>query len=160
MTRKEGAAISNLAWVTAIALTLASALGMLLTPAMLDEPWWLALILAHLALAVGAIAVGLRRWWDQKRAEVPVPGNGPGSKTWQLAVRHWGQGGPPVVLLHGLGGSGESWRWTAEPLADQFRVIAPDLLGFGRSPWPKIDRLHGRRSSRRPRRHGGRRRVE
>jgi uncharacterized membrane protein len=88
MTRKEGAAISNLAWVTAIALTLASALGMLLTPAMLDEPWWLALILAHLALAVGAIAVGLRRWWDQKRAEVPVPGTDRAARrgSWRCAI--------------------------------------------------------------------------
>ncbi|WP_435154238.1 alpha/beta fold hydrolase [Haladaptatus sp. DFWS20] len=45
---------------------------------------------------------------------------------------------PPVVLLHGggLDSAGLSWKHTIEPLADRFRVIAPDLPGYGRSDSP------------------------
>lgn len=46
-------------------------------------------------------------------------------------------GGPPVVLLHGLGLSAGSWRPHLPLLAAAgFRVLAPDLPGFGRSAPP------------------------
>ncbi|RJR42631.1 MAG: alpha/beta fold hydrolase [Deltaproteobacteria bacterium] len=46
-----------------------------------------------------------------------------------------GQGsGPPLLLLHGLGASGFSWRDNIGPLARRFRVLAPDLPAHGRSP--------------------------
>ena len=38
-----------------------------------------------------------------------------------LAVRRWGAG-PPVVLLHPLATSGETWTPLAEALADEFEV--------------------------------------
>lgn len=41
--------------------------------------------------------------------------------------------GPPVVLIHGLMATGEMFRWLAEPLADRYRLIVPDLPGHGRS---------------------------
>lgn len=44
--------------------------------------------------------------------------------------------GPPVLLLHGLSGSHEYFGFLTPELARHYRVIAPDLLGFGRSPWP------------------------
>src|SRR5207244_6058182 len=44
--------------------------------------------------------------------------------------------GPPVVLLHGLAGSHRFWRPVARGLASRYRVIVPDLLGFGASPRP------------------------
>ena len=47
-----------------------------------------------------------------------------------------GDHGVPVVLLHGLAGSNTSWGAAYDPLADRARLIAPDLLGFGDSPWP------------------------
>lgn len=43
--------------------------------------------------------------------------------------------GHPVLLLHGLGASSHYWDGVIDDLAD-FRVFAPDLLGFGRSPAP------------------------
>lgn len=44
---------------------------------------------------------------------------------------------PGVVLIHGLGGRAEDWRNLAPYLAEAgFRVLMPDLLGFGRSPRP------------------------
>jgi pimeloyl-ACP methyl ester carboxylesterase len=46
-------------------------------------------------------------------------------------------GGPVVVLVHGLGGRGEDWRNLAPHLAKAgFRVYMPDLLGYGRSEQP------------------------
>ena len=40
---------------------------------------------------------------------------------------------PPVLLIHGWGGSGRYWRGTIERLGDRFGFVVPDLLGFGRS---------------------------
>src|SRR5262249_22350747 len=44
--------------------------------------------------------------------------------------------GPVVVLIHGLGGSTAIWRRVVRPLADDFRVLAYDLRGLGRSETP------------------------
>ena len=41
--------------------------------------------------------------------------------------------GPLLILLHGLGTSSETWLPTIRELADRFTVIAPDLVGHGRS---------------------------
>jgi pimeloyl-ACP methyl ester carboxylesterase len=38
------------------------------------------------------------------------------------------------VCLHGLGASWQAWRAVGERLSPEFRVIAVDLPGFGRSP--------------------------
>jgi pimeloyl-ACP methyl ester carboxylesterase len=45
--------------------------------------------------------------------------------------------GPPIVLLHGLGGSLYDWRHLIGPLATHHRVIAVDLLGSGESDLPE-----------------------
>ena len=46
--------------------------------------------------------------------------------------------GPPVVLVHGLGGTIENWRAIATPLATRHRVLVPDLPGHGGSaPLPE-----------------------
>jgi len=44
--------------------------------------------------------------------------------------------GPPLVLLHGWPQHGWMWRKLLAPLAAEYRVIAPDLRGFGRSDAP------------------------
>lgn len=41
--------------------------------------------------------------------------------------------GPPVLFLHGLGGSRLAWEPQLEDLADRFRCIAWDLPGYGAS---------------------------
>lgn len=43
-----------------------------------------------------------------------------------------------VLLVHGLGGSAESWIYNIGEFANRFHVVAPDLLGFGHSDKPKI----------------------
>ena len=45
-----------------------------------------------------------------------------------------GGAGPPLVLVHGLGGTIENWRALAPPLAASHRVVVPDLPGHGHSP--------------------------
>ena len=47
--------------------------------------------------------------------------------------------GPTVILLHGLGGSTQNWLYNVGPLSQQFRVIVPDQIGFGRSARPMIN---------------------
>ena len=44
--------------------------------------------------------------------------------------------GPPILALHGLGGTKGSFLPTAAALGDRFRVIAVDLPGFGDSDKP------------------------
>lgn len=45
---------------------------------------------------------------------------------------------PPVILVHGWPEMAHSWKHQMRALADAgFRVIAPDLKGFGRSDAPK-----------------------
>ena len=39
--------------------------------------------------------------------------------------------GPTVVLVHGIPGSGATWRTVADRLASHHRVLVPDLVGFG-----------------------------
>jgi len=48
-----------------------------------------------------------------------------------------GRGPATIVLVHGLGGFAESWRYTVEALASRARVYAVDLPGFGRSAKPR-----------------------
>ncbi|HUH13209.1 MAG TPA: alpha/beta fold hydrolase [Longimicrobiales bacterium] len=46
-------------------------------------------------------------------------------------------GGPPVVLVHGIGLAADVWRRSLDVLAGAGRrVVAPDLPGFGGSPGP------------------------
>jgi pimeloyl-ACP methyl ester carboxylesterase len=51
-----------------------------------------------------------------------VEGRGPGERR-----------GPAIVLVHGLGGFAESWRYTIAALAKRATVYAVDLPGFGQS---------------------------
>ena len=43
---------------------------------------------------------------------------------------------PTVILLHGLGAQAESWQLNIAPLAQSYRVVVPDQIGFGKSDKP------------------------
>jgi pimeloyl-ACP methyl ester carboxylesterase len=45
--------------------------------------------------------------------------------------------GPPIVFVHGLSGSWQNWLEQLPVLADEHRVLALDLPGFGYSPMPR-----------------------
>lgn len=47
--------------------------------------------------------------------------------------------GPPLLLLHGIAESSESWRDVLPELSERHTVIAPDLLGHGASAKPRGD---------------------
>jgi pimeloyl-ACP methyl ester carboxylesterase len=53
-------------------------------------------------------------------------------------MRVWEAGdGAPLLAIHGLGGSGRYWAGLADRVGGRFRVIAPDLAGFGSSDKPR-----------------------
>jgi len=47
--------------------------------------------------------------------------------------------GPVIVLIHGITGSSQTWEDVIEPLAENYTVVAPDLLGHGESAKPRGD---------------------
>ncbi|HEY1078298.1 MAG TPA: alpha/beta hydrolase [Fontimonas sp.] len=52
-----------------------------------------------------------------------------------LALNYIAAGdGEPLVMLHGLGGSVEDWEYQIPYFAARYRVLAPDLRGFGATP--------------------------
>jgi haloacetate dehalogenase len=44
--------------------------------------------------------------------------------------------GPPVILLHGFPETNFAWRYQIPVLGEQYRVIAPDLRGYGETDKP------------------------
>jgi len=54
----------------------------------------------------------------------------------RIAYRTAGTG-PVVLLLHGMAGSSSTWEHVAPALAPHCTLVAPDLLGHGRSDKPR-----------------------
>src|SRR5215211_8352907 len=55
--------------------------------------------------------------------------------------------GPPLILLHGLSGSGRWWARNVPAFADSFRTYTVDLPGFGESRgvrWSRLDDIADR----------------
>lgn len=63
------------------------------------------------------------------------------TKVNNLSVRYLDRNkkGTPILFLHGLGGSLESWENNIGFLSTKFRTIALDLPGFGLSDKPKLN---------------------
>ena len=49
---------------------------------------------------------------------------------------HGIEGGPVVILIHGLGLNRECWEWTIPALSDRYCVVTYDLFGHGESSIP------------------------
>ncbi|MDV2475784.1 alpha/beta fold hydrolase [Rhodococcus zopfii] len=47
--------------------------------------------------------------------------------------------GPALLLIHGIGDNSSTWQDVIPHLAQNYTVIAPDLLGHGRSDKPRAD---------------------
>ena len=57
-----------------------------------------------------------------------------------IALRYYDVGsGPPLVLVHGVGGDADQWCFCLAAFSARYRVVAIDLPGFGRSDKPAID---------------------
>jgi pimeloyl-ACP methyl ester carboxylesterase len=64
---------------------------------------------------------------EQESTNVTVDGH-------TLNVSYYDEGeGDPVVFLHGIPTSSFLWRDVATELADEYRVIVPDMVGYGNS---------------------------
>ncbi|WP_200626871.1 alpha/beta fold hydrolase [Pseudomonas sp. LAM2023] len=58
------------------------------------------------------------------------------------SIRYWTAGqGEPLLLLHGFPTASWDWHYLWGPLAQRFRVIACDMLGFGDSAKP-VDHVY------------------
>jgi len=68
---------------------------------------------------------------DIRHEELTLYGN-------RTAFRIGGKG-PLIVLVHGVTGSSAHWEPLLPLLAERFTVVAPDLLGHGRSAKPRGD---------------------
>lgn len=55
---------------------------------------------------------------------------------------HEGGEGPPLILLHGYPQNALCWSRVAPAFAAEFRTLAPDLRGYGRSDAPPDDADH------------------
>jgi len=53
-----------------------------------------------------------------------------------------------IVMLHGIGNTGDVWKETIAKLPEDVRIITIDLLGFGRSPRPKWARYNAKTQAR------------
>lgn len=51
--------------------------------------------------------------------------------------------GDALLLVHGLGASAERWNFVAPMLERRYRLIVPDLVGYGRSDKPAVDYTPG-----------------
>jgi pimeloyl-ACP methyl ester carboxylesterase len=57
---------------------------------------------------------------------------------YRRAFREAGSG-PAILLIHGIGDNSTTWSTVQSKLAQRFTVIAPDLLGHGKSDKPRAD---------------------
>lgn len=77
---------------------------------------------------MAGIAIPLRDWRAQGRT---FDFNG-------HAIRYWEAGaGEPLLLIHGFPSASWDWNKLWRPLAERYRVIACDMLGFGDSAKPR-----------------------
>src|SRR3989304_4886524 len=56
-------------------------------------------------------------------------------------IRYLESGGTDktIVLLHGIGASAERWEFVIPEFSKHYKVIVPDLIGFGHSDKPLVD---------------------
>jgi pimeloyl-ACP methyl ester carboxylesterase len=101
--------------------------------------------LSFLSALIFTIVVAIRHMLETPmRLESPLPGESHYYK-WKRGYIFYKVLGepeaPPLLLLHspGLVASAYEMRNMIEPLAQHYRVYAPDLLGFGISDRPSID---------------------
>jgi pimeloyl-ACP methyl ester carboxylesterase len=91
-----------------------------------------------LSVALWASTPPVSRAQMGPRAPVPPPERT--IAVFGQTIHYWDAGsGPVVVLVHGLGDRKESWLPVVPALSKQYRVLAPDQIGFGKSAKPLLD---------------------
>ncbi len=106
--------------------------------------WWrsfqLCIAVVCWQAVAGTIAPVTAQPWNRESVGHHVRLTPDGQPPLNIYVEEMGRG-PPILFLHGLGGSSYSWRFVAPRLAATNRVIGLDLRGFGRSDKP-FDRAY------------------
>lgn len=89
----------------------------------------------------GAMMLTLSGLVAHAHAIKTTPAQSEGTATVYGAKIHYIEAGsgPVVVLLHGLGGNTTNWAFNIPALAQKYRVIVPDQIGFGKSDKPLIN---------------------
>lgn len=96
-------------------------------------------------LAAGIVAISGLSWWLGHRGGSidPLLESEPQVWKWRDHDIHFAVAGEgePVVLIHALypGASNAQWANNFSALSKQFKVFAPDLIGFGASERPMLD---------------------
>ena len=57
----------------------------------------------------------------------------------KIRYLEYGKGDENIVLIHGLGASAERWEFVIPEFSKHYRVVVPDLIGFGHSDKPLVD---------------------
>jgi pimeloyl-ACP methyl ester carboxylesterase len=99
-------------------------------------------------LVIGGAALGLPALLNalvarRARGLAPVGWGRPRELRWRegaVVFQELGVAGPPVLLVHSLGPGHSSleWRPLAAALGERYRLIVPDLLGWGESEHPGL----------------------
>ncbi len=99
-------------------------------------------LLMYLVILVAGL-IGLMALFPEETAKLGMnaerSGSGLGYKTAVIGDETWHylEGGPKgaevVLLIHGFGGDKDNWTRFSKSLTGSYRVIAPDLPGFGES---------------------------
>lgn len=96
-------------------------------------PLHIAAIVVVLTITIGILA----NWWARRQFK-PFELRTESVKAGDWTIRHHQSGrGPHLLLLHGIGANLYCWRWLIPLLAENFKVTAIDLPGFGASSKPK-----------------------
>src|SRR3954451_4813376 len=104
--------------------------------------------------AMKSLLAGAVAWWAlatapavRPRGEAnPESANGDATASLKSVTLHGDRvgyrdegAGEVLLLVHGMGGSSNTWSGVIPLLAKKYRVIAPDLLGHGESDKPRGD---------------------
>jgi pimeloyl-ACP methyl ester carboxylesterase len=93
------------------------------------------------ALAALLLATGLLTGFGYAQEETPAAGKTVAVNGMQMYYETYGEG-DPLVLLHGFGGSGQTWSRFIPELSKRYRLVVPDLRGHGRSTNPSHEFTH------------------
>ncbi|MDR0620996.1 MAG: alpha/beta hydrolase [Deltaproteobacteria bacterium] len=83
------------------------------------------------ALADAPSAAAIQRDWNESKKELTLPTG--------ISMQYVEMGEPdrpPILLIHGMADSSRSWSLAAPFLANDYRLIMPDLRGHGGSDKP------------------------
>src|SRR5690606_10836610 len=110
----------------------------------LDSPelgWPVCRIRLLLAPVGGTLDNKAGGWIMAKMAGIPIEQWAAASRDFMFGehrLRYWEAGsGEPLLLIHGFPSGAWDWHYLWQPLAERYRVIACDMLGFGFSAKPR-----------------------